>query len=392
MVTGAYFPEVSGAGLQCKSLIAAAADKTLSFCVVTTSKDSSLYFRDLVSGITVYRLPVSGGAPIILLSWLRRACFLLFKVLRGADIIHLHGFSRKSYFFLLYGLLARKKVLLKMSSLGVDDPLSVRGRRTLGSVFFGLADYYLAPSPALEDSFRRSDLKAERLVTLPNGVDCERFSPAEDTGKSSLRARLGLLQERVLVLFVGHFSVDKRPDLLVRACSSLFSKGIGLVMVGSTDPEGFEVDEQVVAKVKNIAARAEVPGSVVLVERSDRIEDFFRACDIFAQPSVREGLPNALLEAMACGLACVASRLPGVNDYLLEPEAGILVEPDDCKSLARAIENLAGDSALRKRLGDEARKKILSGGYEIGRVAEQYRKLYFSVAGRSGETENITKV
>ena len=377
MVTGAYFPEISGAGLQCKSLIAAARDKTLSFCAVTTSRDSSLPFRGPVDSVTVYRLPVKGQLPGIFFAWLYRICFLIFKVLKRADIIHLHGFSRKSYFFMLYGLLARKKVLLKMSSLGVDDPLSVLRKKGLRALFYGLADYYLAPSPALEESFRRSSLKAERLVALPNGVDCERFRPAEDAEKRALRARLGLPEEAVLVLFVGHFSVDKRVALLARDWSSLQSKGTGLIMVGSTDPQAFEVDPQVVAEVKSIAARAKVPGSLILVERSECIEDYFRACDIFVLPSVREGLPNALLEAMAGALACVAARLPGVTDSLLEPQAGILVEPDDRNEFARAIERLAGDSDLRKNLGAEARKKILSGGFELRRVAEQYRKSCF---------------
>jgi len=383
MVTGAYFPEVSGAGLQCKSLIAAARDEALSFCVATTSKDLSLPFRDRVDGVAVYRLPVNGAAPEIFFTWLHRICFLMLKVLRQADIIHLHGFSRKSYLFLLYGLLSGKKVFLKMSSLGVDDPLSIRRKKGLRSFFYGLADNYIAPSPALAESFRRSSLKPEQLVTLPNGVDCKRFRPASKEERLALRSRLGLPQEPVLVLFVGHFSVDKRAALLARAWSSVLSADIGLVMVGSTDPEGFEVDRQVVAEVKSIAAGGPVPGSLVLVERSERIEDYFRACDIFALPSVREGLPNALLEAMAGALACVAARLPGVTDLLLEPGAGILVEPDDQASLARAIEKLAVDPALRKKLGAAAREKILAGGYEIGRVAEQYRKLCFRAMGRT---------
>ncbi|MBN2287895.1 MAG: glycosyltransferase family 4 protein [Candidatus Glassbacteria bacterium] len=380
MVTGAYFPEISGAGLQCRSLIAAARDDTLSFCVVTTCRDARRTFLDLVDGVRVYRLPVNGPTWRIFPAWLYRICFLFFKVLNRVDLIHLHGFSRKSWLFLLYGLVARKKVLLKMSSLGVDDPLSVRRGKGLPYLFYRLADYYLAPGPALEEAFRGSALDSGRLVVLPNGVDCERFRPAGDEEKRTLRTLLGLPQESVLVLFVGHFSSEKRPDLLARAWSSL-AGDIGLVMVGATDPEAFEVESRVVDQVKQAAARAKVPGSLVLVERTSRVEDYFLACDIFALPSVREGLPNALLEAMACALACVAARLPGATDQLLGPQAGVLVEPDDCEGLARAIEKLAGDSALRKRLGDGARNKILSGGYELEQVAASYRQFYFRAAG-----------
>jgi glycosyltransferase involved in cell wall biosynthesis len=387
MITGAYFPEVSGAGLQCRSLISTAGDENLSFCVITTSRDRTRPFLDLVEGIQVYRLPINGTITGIFLSWLYRISFLFFKVLPRVDIIHLHGFSRKSYFFILYALLTRKKVLLKMSSLGEDDPISAGRKIGLRSLFYGLADYYLSPSPALDKAYNSSTLEQGKLVSLPNGVDCERFSPVSDQDKRSLRTLLGLPENKVLVLFVGHFSADKQPNLLARAWSSLQTKDVGLVMVGSTDTKAFEVDPRVVAEVKEVAERSKVPGSMVLIERISRIEDYFRACDIFVLPSTREGLPNALLEAMAAALACVVSRLPGVTDHLLEPGAGILVETDDCEGYTRAIEKLAGDSALRKKLGEAARETILADGYEIKQVAAQYRNFYFSVTANSGSSK-----
>ncbi|MEA2063658.1 MAG: glycosyltransferase family 4 protein [Gemmatimonadota bacterium] len=387
MVTGAYFPEVSGAGLQCRSLIGAAralADD-LAFTVVTTSTGCSLPFHDRVDGVEVYRLPADGKISG-LFKWPALLCYLFFRVLAGADIIHLHGFSRKSYFFVLAGLLTRKKVLLKMSSLGEDDPPSVMGTRGrfLRKRFYRLAHCYLAPGPALESAFRASGLGDERLAALPNGVDCDRFKPVEnEKEKRALRIRLGLPETGLLVLFVGHFSQDKRPALLAWAWRELQAGEVGLVMVGATDPEAYEVDRKVVDEVKRVAARAgENPGSLVLVERTGNIEEFFRACDIFALPSVREGLPNALLEAMACGLACVATRLPGVTDHLIWPDAGVLVEPDQVSSFTVAIKGLVRDSSLRKELGARARKKILDGGFELREVAARYRELYLQMVSR----------
>ena len=100
MITGAYFPEISGAGLQCKSLISAAANERLCFAVVTTSRDRTLPFRDRVEGVPVYRLPMSKhGFAGTFMAWLPRLTYIFFKELLGADIIHFHGLSRKSYLF-----------------------------------------------------------------------------------------------------------------------------------------------------------------------------------------------------------------------------------------------------------------------------------------------------
>ena len=202
MVTGAYFPEISGAGLQCRSLIRAASNQKLTFSVITTCTDKSLPFRDRVDGIAVYRLhvPRKGVSFATVLSWVPRLAYLSFKELARADIIHLHGLSRKSYFFITFGRLFKKILLLKMTSLGVDDPAGVKNAGFLQVWFWKSVDYYLAPSRALAQSYRSSGFKPERLFYLCNGVDTIRFHPAESSQKRALRSSLALPQDEVLVL------------------------------------------------------------------------------------------------------------------------------------------------------------------------------------------------
>ncbi|MBT4511477.1 MAG: glycosyltransferase, partial [Chloroflexi bacterium] len=110
----------------------------------------------------------------------------------------------------------------------------------------------------------------------------------------------------------------------------------------------------------------------------DNPQDWLRAADIFVLPSVREGLPNALLEAMSCGLACVASRLDGITDRVLsygnEEAAGLLFVPDNPRVLAAAIGSLAASGDLRDLLGQRARAKI-ENEYRLEAVAETYTRL-----------------
>ena len=88
----------------------------------------------------------------------------------------------------------------------------------------------------------------------------------------------------------------------------------------TTAEQSYEVSEEAVAIVRKIAENDKNPGEVIFIERTEKIEDYLRAGDIFVSASVREGMPNALLEAMACGLACLAARLPGITDSLLRKQ------------------------------------------------------------------------
>ena len=379
MVTGAYFPEISGAGLQCRSLIGAAASDRLSFTVVTTSKDRALPFCDRVEDTPVYRLPVSGsGLAGRLVSWLPRLTYILFKVIPGIDIIHLHGLSRKSYFFIVFGLLLKKTVLLKITSVGEDDPASIERAGVLRKAFYRRAGFYLCPSPALAESCRRSGIGRQRVLYLPNGVDCERFRPVDSQEKQKLRKQLGLPVESLIVLFAGHFSRDKRPHLLARAWRGIARQGVSLVFVGSASESSYEVSAEVVAAVDEVAGQKSLPGKLIRVQWSRKMENYYQASDIFVLPSVREGMPNALLEAMATGLACAATRLEGITDGLFSEGCGKLFEADDQPGLCSILQELAANPALRQEIGTNARKKVCR-EYGLEKVANTYRDFVFSI-------------
>ena len=106
----------------------------------------------------------------------------------------------------------------------------------------------------------------------------------------------------------------------------------------------------------------------------DRLARLQRAADLYVLMSRAEGLPNALLEAMATGLACVASDIPGSADVLADG-GGVLVPLDDDTALVAELDRLAGDAAERGRLGREARQIIL-GRYSFDSIAARYRDVY----------------
>src|SRR5262249_38099065 len=110
------------------------------------------------------------------------------------------------------------------------------------------------------------------------------------------------------------------------------------------------------------------------------IQSLYAAVDVFALPSLEEGSPNALLEAMACGRAIVASRVGGVPEVVEDGRSGLLVEPGSPAALAEALARLASDAPLRHRLGREAARRVRE-RFDIARMAETHATLYRDLLG-----------
>lgn len=378
MVTGAYYPELSGAGLQCRALVLRLREDVC-FTVLTTTADRSLPTRDMQDDVPIYRVfidPTSWrskatGAARFVLAFLRNR--------RRFSIVHLHGFSQKSILLVCLALLGRKRVAIKLTSVGHDDPVSMRGRGRFASWCYRRADLFFAVSPRFIESPKAAGLPRHRFRLIPNGVDCDRFRPANAAERAGLRREMSLPSGSPVVLFVGFFSHEKRPELLfdawARVAAAVAPESV-LIFVGATRSAYYEVDPRLAAQIR---ARAEALGlsqRVLFVEATHEIERFHRAADIFVLPSLREGLPNALLEAMASGLACIATRLEGVTDIIIEHErTGLLVPPNDAVSLEAALSRVVQDPALVARLGTEARRTI-EARYALDDTARQYLDAY----------------
>jgi glycosyltransferase involved in cell wall biosynthesis len=377
MVTGAYFPETSGAGLQCRSLIRACGARA-HFAVLTTALDPALHAKDEVDGVPVRRVLVNARSRIA--RWLAMPWLIVsaLDLERDADIIHLHGYSEKSIVVSLLAWLLRKPVILKLTSVGHDDPVAMRGKGRLLFESYRRADRFVAVSPRLASLYADAGLPPGKLQLIPNGVDLDRFYPAGQTERMRLRRDLGLPADEPLVLFVGFFSQEKCPDLLFDAWTDTLgaSPASTLVIVGASRSDYYEIDGAMAARVRSDAARLGCQDRVRLVEHTASIELYYRAADIFVLPSKREGLPNALLEAMASGLPSIVSRLPEVTDSVITDGVnGVLVEPGSREALASALRVVLGDADCRARLGSEARRTVEE-RFSLAATADRYIHLY----------------
>lgn len=268
------------------------------------------------------------------------------KDLPACDIVHLHigaGISpmRKS----LFAKAAKRagKAVVIHEHRGVLADLYRKGgydfaRKT--RELYELADVAIVLSEEWKDFFAENVCDPSKVVVLHNSVPAPADAPA--------------LGREEKVLFLGHMTDVKGPDILVKAIPEVVKShpACRFIFAGDGDAQPY----------RDLAEELGVLGSCEFVGWATDLEkdNLLRDCPIYCQPSRNEGMPMALLEAMGYGRACIATRVGGVPQVLNDGRDGILVEPLDDKGIANAVISLLNRIDDARSLGLAAREKVQS--------------------------------
>jgi glycosyltransferase involved in cell wall biosynthesis len=209
-------------------------------------------------------------------------------------------------------------------------------------------DRYIAVSrdiaQQLVDRFR---WPASKVVVVYNAVQLERFG-AQANGR--LRSELRAADDEPIILTCARLHAQKGHAVLLDAAAAV--PGARFVIAGD-GPESYALHAQ--------AERLGLRDRVVFLGHREDIPQLLAACDVFALPSIYEGSPIAVLEAMASGRAVVSSAIGGTDELIVNGDSGLLVPPGDPAALASALRRLVDDRPLRARLGARARLRAESG-------------------------------
>lgn len=232
----------------------------------------------------------------------------------------------------------------------------------LGRLSARLADVVVAPSHATAAELE-ADYGARRVVVIPNGVVPSAGPPARSASEPS---------QPPTVIFVGRLRSRKAAAVLLEAAALLRQRGVQarFVLVGDGEQSG---------ALRRQAAQLGLldDGTVVFAGRVDRagIAAWLERADVFCLPSIYEGLPLAILEAMAAGLPVVAANVSGNPEAVVDGVTGRLVEPENAPALAQALAELLGDRDARRRMGAAARRRLAE-EFSIGGVTAAYLRLW----------------
>lgn len=385
MVTGAYWPELSGGGLQCRTMIHALRDR-FRFRVLTTCTDPALPLVSEIEGTPVRRVPVDVSSRLSKLSAAVQTVRFFLAARDTFDIVHLHGFSQKSVLIVLLARMFGKRIILTIHTAGADEAQAARASGWAAFWAYRQADLYLAISSRIAHNYLAAGLPKSKLRRAPNGLDVERFHPPTQQERQAARRGLQPLSDDLYwILFVGFFSREKGPDVLFEAWLRLREMGAppsGLIFVGDTDSDYHEVDKGLAVAIAARAAEVGVADRVRFTGPMANVESAYHAADVFVMPSSREAFGMVVVEAMASGLPVIASRIDGVTDEIVEDGiTGYLVAPRDPAALADALAAVLANPAASSKLGAQARESVAS-RFGLDAARQRWIEAYATQSGR----------
>jgi glycosyltransferase involved in cell wall biosynthesis len=390
IVSPLFHPDLGGVGRQAVLLTTRLKECGLELFVLSRKMKGIPEFQ-IPSDIEVHYIPAlrptvhnledkSFANLLTSLSFSIMLVFKLFLTRKKYDLVHFHGASIPLIISLPLLKLLGKKVIAKVLASGLGTEAgSLRGRYLfLGNMMAYIlknVDLFIAISQEIALGLRSDGVRPEKIVRVMNFVDTKQFYPVNCEEQNMLKIALSA-DKNIVINFTGRIVERKGIDVLINAfaqAGNLLQSSSTLIIIGT----GFDED-----KLRNLASKLGITNNVRFLGHSREVVKYYQASDIFVLPSYAEGMPNSLLEAMACGLPVIASRIGGVVDVVEDGKSGILVEPGDVSGLASAMVRLLKDAELRQRLGAEARKRIVE-GFSIDRMAEEYIKLYGELIAHS---------
>ena len=223
-----------------------------------------------------------------------------------------------------------------------------------------------------------------RIEVIPNGVNLQRYSPERNPDEAAgIRERLGIPGDAPLVATVGAVMPRKGSDLLLEAWRRLIETlpDAHLLFVGPRkdlehpDLGGFSM------RLERLAQDSGRPGQVHFVGMADNVEAYLHAADVFVLPSRREGTPNSVLEAMACGVPVVVTPFLGLSQDLGRQGEHYLLADFSPEALAHTIGELLQDPEQRRQLAGSALQWIRQ-TMDLETSLDRYAALYREIAGK----------
>lgn len=335
------------------------------FSVVVVAPDDGPYFERFGSlGVKVVRLPLNRLSP-----WTLAQVARLVRE-RGIRVIHSHGKGAG-----LYGRLAGwwtgVPAIHTFHGIHYSYPLG------LGRLYLWLERRLSRMSHAVVHVSESQAREAERLgladptrsYVVVNGIDAKEVRALAERAPLSGEA-LGFSAEAQVLGCVARFDQVKGLDLLVESLRRLAGRYPRLVLVIAGSGEGERELRERVAKA-GLTERVRFLGPLGDAPR------LFPALDLYVSASRGEGLPFSLLEAMACGLPVIATRVTGHVDIVVDGVTGFLTRPEDPEELAVSVARLLDDPELRQRMGRAASERVETHfplEPMVGRLARLYRQ------------------
>jgi glycosyltransferase involved in cell wall biosynthesis len=280
----------------------------------------------------------------------------------GIDIIHSHGY--KANFYALLSRTPRVAGLVATCHNWPGAGIMMRWYRMLDKAILRSFNKVVAVSGVLRHEIERSGVPGAKIVMVHNGVSCQQAAFPTATKRREFTGG----ENSAIVTAVGRLAVEKGYGYLIDAAREVCAAAPGtrFLIVGN-GPE----EQALSTRIRGAGLEAHVR----LLGRREDIADILAVTDVFVMPSLTEGMPMALLEAMAAGKAVVATPVGEIPRMIDDGRSGLLVRPRDARGLAEAIAGLLKDRQRAMMLGRAARQRV-EADFSAERMAVRYMEMY----------------
>jgi glycosyltransferase involved in cell wall biosynthesis len=304
---------------------------------------------------------------------LRRILAVLADTLRDLSIDIVHAHLTEST---LLGIVAARQAGIPRVCTTVHNIIFSSERSRLSprewllriaiNQMFSRADRVIAVSDGVSKALRQNTkIPPERILTIPNGVEAHGFRSRGD--RDDLRQKLEIPADKLLAVTVGRLTKQKGYPYLLEGLALIPPKKRPLALIIGDGPDRNDLE----SKTKAMGLKQNIR---FLGIRRD-VSALLATADIFVLPSLWEGLPLVLIEAMAAGLPAVVTAVGGNPEVVKDNISGILIPPRDAQALARAVCSLLNDPSKRHRFGRAARERFES-RFSMQRFIEAHERLY----------------
>jgi len=313
-------------------------------CVVAVFFDPSATQPEVAErasqrGLTVEMVKCRGK-----LDWSTVRQLRMLAVRHNVDIVNPHGYKADLYAYAAFR--PTRRALVATVHNWPSRRLSMRAYAVLDRIVLRRFDKVIGVSEVPSNILRRSRVAADKIATVPNGVDAEQFDPAAPSLRKEIAADGG-----TLVGFVGRLVLEKGGEVLLRAAQQVLAvhPRIKFVFVGEGPSR---------KPWEALATQLGIAKQVVFVGARDDMPGVYSSLDLVVLPSYIESMPMCLLEAMAAGKPVVATRVGAVPQLVASDQIGLLVEPGSAGALSTGILRVLEDHELALRLGNNARQHV----------------------------------
>jgi glycosyltransferase involved in cell wall biosynthesis len=393
LLTETYHPLIGGGETQARILADSLAANGIDAFIMTRRVSRSLRKAEVIDGIAVQRIPPVGMGPLKRWGMLLSALAALGRMRRHYDIVYVSGYKALGISAVLISKLLGKVCILKADSNGemsgaffagglrrlklTPSSLIVRPFLAIRNNILRKADLFVAITTDISEELESHGVKRDRICSITNSVDTRRFRPVDRVEKRRLRQRLNVPNKQILVTYSGRLVSYKGLPLLIRVVDRIHQENaaVGFVFVGTGGIDIHNCEKE----LKEYVRSSRLEDVVHFTGAVSNVHEYLQASDVFVSPTEKDAFPLSIVEAMACGLTVISTRVGGIREIITDGQNGVLIDARDAQQLYDAIRIAIADPARAACIG-RAAAEMVQQKYSAEVVGAKYLQLFRQVA------------